>query len=106
VAFSAVVFKSCGQCRAFSQVPSSGFKSIFHALETGVEATRIYLSDIMVAGIATYLRRVGYQSHMGSFLVFGTAVTTVADNATSRAMCALDKLGIFKEDLLPYLQRR
>jgi len=71
-----------------------------------VKAIRIQAGNILVAGVATYLRRVGYQSHMGSVLVFDTAVATMTDNTADLTMGALDKLGILQEDLLPYLQRR
>ena len=71
-----------------------------------MQAIRIHAGNILVAGVTTYLRRVGYQSHMGSFLFFDTAVATMTNNTADLTMGALDELGILQEDLLPYLQRR
>jgi hypothetical protein len=71
-----------------------------------MKANLIHMGNIFMAGVAVTLRRVGYQVHVGCFLFLGVTITTVADNATYLTVCAQDELGIFEEDLFPYLQRR
>ena len=61
---------------------------------------------ILVAGVAVTLRWVGNQTRVGRFFYLDTAITAVTDNAANLTMGALDKLRIFQENLLPYLQRR
>lgn len=102
----AVVFKSFSQRGTLFQVASPGSKNRLKSAERCVEANLIHMGDIFVAGVAICLRRVGYQPHVGDFFIFFTAVAAVTDNAANLTVGALDKLGIFQEDLLPYLQRR
>ena len=71
-----------------------------------METDVVRFGNILVAGVAADIRRVGYQTYVSRFLVFYTTVTAVTDNAASRAVGALHKLGITQEDLFPYLQRR
>ena len=106
VALLAMILKGCGQRGTFFQVTPPGFKDGFKAAERCMEANLIHVGDIFVAGVTITLRRVGYQPHVGTFLAFDTAVTTVTDNTADLPVGALDKLGILQEDLLPYLQRR
>ena len=71
-----------------------------------MEADIVCVSNLLVAGAAITLGRVGYQSHVGNFFISITAVTTVTNNTANLTMGALDELSILQEDLLPYLQRR
>ena len=109
VALLAVIFKGCRQSGTFLQTPPSGFKGGFHPAERGVETDSVRMGNIFVAGDAgavVILRRVSYQSHMSEFLVVNIAIATVTNNAANFAVGAFHKVGIFQEDLLPYLQRR
>jgi len=71
-----------------------------------VETNLIGVGNVLVTGITVTLRRVNYQTCVSEILVFQTAVTTMADDAADLTMGTLNKLGVLKEDLLPYLQRR
>ena len=102
----AVVFKSSSQWRALAKVASPGFEHGFKAAERSMKAIFIGMGDIFMAGITVPFGRVGYHARMSYFLFPSTAISTVTDNAAHLAMRALDELGIFQEDLLPYLQRR
>jgi len=106
VALLAVVFKGCSQWGTLLQVTSSGFQNRFKTAERCVEANLVHVGDILVAGVAITFRGVDYQTCVGGFLIFGTAITAVADNAANFPVGAFNELGILQEDLLPYLQRR
>ena len=71
-----------------------------------METNLIGVGDVLVAGITITLGWVIDQPDMGDFLVFGLAVTAMADDAADLTMGTLNELGILQEDLLPYLQRR
>jgi len=106
VALLAVVFKGCSQRGTLFKVATPGFKDGFKPAERCMETNLVGMGDVLVAGIAITLGRVGYQPHMSYFFFLYTAVTAVTDDAANLTMGALDKLSIFQEDLLPYLQRR
>ena len=106
VALLAVILKSCGERRTLFQVPTPGFKNCLKATEGGMKAVLIHMGNIFMAGIAITLGWVSYQTHVGSFLYFDTAVATVTDNAANLTVGTLHKFGVTQEDLFPYLQRR
>jgi len=106
VALLAVVSKNLTQWRAFFQIAASGFKSRLKSFERSMETNRIGMGNILMTGIAICLGRVGYQSQVSQFLIFIPAVSPVTDNTADLTMGTLHKIGVFQEDLLPYLQRR
>jgi len=106
VALLTVVFKGCSQWGTLFQVTPPGFQNRFKTAERCVEANLVRVGDILVAGVTITFRGVGDKTNMGGFLIFGTAITAVTDNATNLPVGALNELGILQEDLLPYLQRR
>ena len=71
-----------------------------------METNLIGVGDVLVTGITVTLRRINYQTCVSEILVFQTTVTTMANDATDLTMGTLNKLGVLKEYLLPYLQRR
>ena len=106
VALLAVIVKSRSQWRTLFQVASSGFKSGLKAAERGMEANRIRMGNIFMAGIAITLRRVSHQTRMGQLFFTVPAVAAMADDTAYLTVGTLQEIGILDEDLFPYLQRR
>ena len=71
-----------------------------------MKADSISMSHILVACISVDLGGVGYYSDMSLFFIGNCAISAVANYATDLTVSALHEIGIFQEDLLPYLQRR
>jgi len=64
VTLLAVIFKGRGQRGTLFQVASPGFKDRFKTAKRCVKADIVCVGDVLVAGIAITLGRVGYQPHV------------------------------------------
>jgi len=106
VTLLAVIFKRRIQRGTFFHIAAPGYKSGLEAAECGMEANRIHMGDVLVAGVAVAIGRVDNQTRVGQFFIIVPAVAAVADNTAYLTVGTLQELGILDEDLFPYLQRR